>query len=309
MERDQVKPRLRDAISALVTPFDDDMSIDHDALAENAQAMYESGIHTVYVCSNVSEYHSLSHEERISVTKRSVEALPAEACVVAGVGGSTKTATSLGKKFEDLGVDVLLVMPPHHTYIHERGLLEYYQRIGEAVGIPIVPYIRGFSPSVEFFADLTELDSVVGIKWTLEDLPRFSAAVDASPNDIVWINGLGELHAIGLYYEGAEGMASGIGNFEPRVARALFDALECGNTNFARRIRDATSPYMRFRHEPGERNTLPTGNSIPAVKAGLDFKGLTGGHVREPLSELSEQERERAKSLYEDLEAFVDDEL
>ncbi|SFR65478.1 4-hydroxy-tetrahydrodipicolinate synthase [Halogeometricum rufum] len=309
MDRNEVRHHLRDAITGLVTPFNDSLSVDHDALAANAHAIAEQGIDTLFACSNVSEYHSLSHEERIAVTETSVNALPANACVMAGVGGSTKAARELGAKFEDVGVDVLLVMPPHHTYKHERGLLSYYGRIGEAVDIPLVPYIRGFDPSVGFLADLTELESVIGIKWTLEDLPTFSAAVEAGSDDVVWINGLGELHAIALYYEGAEGMASGIGNFEPRIGRALFDALERDDTGLARRIRDATSPYMRFRHEPGEGNTLPVGNSIPAVKAGMEFAGLTGGRVREPLVELSDREYERARDLYEDLESFIDDTL
>jgi 4-hydroxy-tetrahydrodipicolinate synthase len=282
--------------------------VDHDALAENARALYDGGVRTFLACANVSEYHSLSHDERIAAAETSVGALPDDATVLAGAGGSTKTTTELARAYGRAGVDAVMVMPPHHTYRHERGLLGYYDAVADA-GLPLVPYLRGFDPSVGFVADLTRLDAVAGVKWTLEDVPKFAASATAGADDVVWINGLGEPHAVALYAEGAAGLSSGIGNFEPALGLALFEALEADDTERARRIRDAALPYMNFRTEAGTDNALPGALSVPALKAGLEFAGLHGGPVREPLVELTGAERERARRLYDDLAAFLEREL
>jgi 4-hydroxy-tetrahydrodipicolinate synthase len=112
-----------------------------------------------------------------------------------------------------------------------------------------------------------------------------------------------------LHAEGAEGLSSGIGNFEPVVGLALFEALERDDLERAREIRDAAMPFMRFRDETGSNNALPAANSVPALKAGLEFAGLHGGPVREPLVTLSEEDHERARELYDDLAAFIESEL
>ncbi|MFB6136829.1 MAG: dihydrodipicolinate synthase family protein [Halobacteriaceae archaeon] len=304
-----VADALADLITGLVTPFDDDLAVDHEALATNAARLSGRGVSTFFATSNVSEYHSLTHEERVAVTETSVAALPGEAVVLAGAGGSTRTAMDLARRYEAVGADVVMVMPPHHTFRHEDGLLEHYRRIGDATELPTVPYLRGFEPSASFVAALSELESVAGIKWTVPDVPLFAEAVAAGADDVVWINGLGELFAVPLAVEGASGMASGIGNVEPRLGRALFDALERGDLERAREIRDVAAPFMRFRTETGEGNTLPHATSVPALKVALEAEGLTGGRVRPPLVELSERDRKRARAYWREIRAFVDDAL
>jgi 4-hydroxy-tetrahydrodipicolinate synthase len=309
MTHETTKAGLRAVATGILTPFDDDLAVDHAALAANARAIADAGIGTVLACANVSEYHSLSHEERVAVTETSVEALPTDVTVLAGAGGSTKTTIDLASAYAALGVDAIMVMPPMHTYKHERGLLSYYRQIGDAVEVPLVPYLRGFDPSVEFVADLTRLESVSGVKWTIPDVPKFARSVRAGADDVVWMTGVGERYAIPVHMEGAEGQSSGIGNFEPVVGLALDEALDAGDLERAREIRDAALPFMAFREEAGEDNAIPNANSVPALKAGLEFAGLTGGPVREPLVDLSDAEYERARTLYDDLAAFIDAEL
>ena len=93
------------------------------------------------------------------------------------------------------------------------------------------------------------------------------------------------------------------------IELVLDEALDAGDLERAREIRDAALPFMAFREEAGEDNAIPNANSVPALKAGLEFAGLTGGPVREPLVDLSDAEYERARTLYDDLAAFIDAEL
>lgn len=299
-----VKDRLRGVAAGLLTTYDEDLAVDHDALAENAEILYDRGIRTFLATANISEYHSLSQRERIACAETAVDALPDDACVLAGVGGSTPGAVELVEAYDAAGVDAMMVMPPDHSYVHERGLLDYYEKLAAASDRPLAPYVKGRAPSLEFVVALTELQSVVGIKYALPDTHFLSKAVDAGAEDVVWVDGLAEPYAPEFYLAGAEGFSAGVSNFEPSVGLALFDALEAGDYERAAALRDICLPFMDFRGTTGEDNTFPDANSIPAVKKGYELAGLNsnGGRVREPIRPLSDADERRAEELYAHLE-------
>lgn len=301
-----VQDRLRGVAVGLLTPFDDCFDIRHDALAENAQHLYERGARTFLATANISEYHSLSQKERIAGARTAVDALPNDACVLAGVGGSTSNAQELVRAYDEHGVDAMMVMPPDHTYIHEQGLLQYYREIADVTDRPLVPYVRGFTPSASYLGDLTRLDSVVGIKYALADSVTLASGIAAGDDDIVWVNGLAEPFAVAYWAEGVEGFSAGVSNFRPVVGLELFNALSDGDWERARAIRDICLPYQRFREGRGEQNEIPGAISIPAVKKGLKLAGFHGGPVREPIRPLSDEDKQRAKALYEELDANIE---
>lgn len=305
MVYETVKDGLRGVAAGLLTPFDDDLEVDHDALAANARALYERGIRTFLASANISEYHSLTRSERVETAETGVTALPDDATVLAGVGGSTREAIELIGAYDDVGIDAMMVMPPDHTYVHERGLLRYYEKIAATTDSPLVPYVRGYQPSLDFLVDLTELDAIAGIKYAIADTHELSQAVEAGSDAVVWVNGLAEPYAPEFYLAGAEGFSAGVSNFEPSIGLALFDALENGEYERAAKLRNITLPYMNFRDTTGENNTIPGANSVPAVKKGLELAGLTGGSVREPIVPLSAPDERRAEALYDRLKDDV----
>lgn len=306
LSAEQVRARLRGVAAGLLTPFDDELEIEHDKLAANAQALYDQGLRTFLATANISEYHSLSQAERVDVTRTSVDALPDEACVLGGVGGSTPDAVDLIGAYDELGVDALMVMPPDHTFVHEQGLLDYYRKLDGASERPLVPYVKGFDPSVDFLGALTRIDGVVGIKYALDDCVKLGEAVAAGADDVVWVNGLAEPYAVAFWAEGVEGFSAGVSNFRPEVGLELFDALSAGNWERARRLRDVCLPYQRFRDETGANNELGGAISVSAVKKGLDLAGLHGGNVREPIRPLSAEDERRAAELYDQLDDDID---
>lgn len=306
MSHDAVRSALRGVAAGLLTPFDDEREIDHDALGRNARTLYDRGIRTFLAAANISEYHSLSQAERIDSVATSVDALPADATVLGGVGGSTKDAIDLVDGYDAADVDAMMIMPPDHTYRHERGLLEYFERLASAADAPIAPYVRGYEPSVEFLADLTRIDGVVGIKYAIEDVQKLARGVEAGADEVVWVDGLAEPWAPEFFLAGAEGFSAGVTNFEPRLGLALYDALVDGDWALANELRLASLPFMEFRSTTGEDNVFPAANSVPAVKKGLELAGLNGGSVREPIVELSDRDERRAETLYRQLQADLD---
>jgi len=306
LSAEQVQEQLRGIAVGLLTPFDADGEIDYDDLAENARSLYDQGARTFLATANISEYHSLSRDERIDHARTTVDALPEDACVLAGVGGSTAEARELVRAYEEHGVDAMMVMPPDHTYLHEQGLLDYYREFGAATEQPLVPYVRGFEPSVDYLEALTRVEGVVGIKYAIEDPVKLGEAVARGSDDVVWVDGLAEPYAVSFWAEGVEGFSAGVSNFRPEVGLALYDALREEDWERARRLRDLCLPYQRLRDATGPNNTLPGAMSVPVVKKGLELAGLNGGTVREPIRPLGEDERRRAEELYAELDDGIE---
>lgn len=299
---EEVQEHLRGVAVGLLTPFDRDREIEYDKIAENAETLYNSGVRTFLATANISEYHSLSQRERIKVAEVAVDALPSRACVLAGVGGSTANAQELVQEYERIGVDAMMIMPPDHTYLHEEGLLQYYRKLGSSTERPLVPYVRGFDPSVEYLRKLTQIDSVIGVKYALKNTVKLGAGVAAGNDDVVWVNGLAEPFAVAYWAEGAEGFSAGVSNFRPEVGLELFDALSNEDWERARKLRDICLPYQNLRDEHGENNEIPGAVSVPVVKKGLELAGLHGGEVREPLTPLSERLEQKAEERYRELD-------
>lgn len=302
----EVRERLRGVAAGLLTPFDASLDIAHPELEENANALYDAGIRTFLASANISEYHSLSRDERVAVTRTAVDTLPSDACVLAGVGGSTPGARELIAAYDRLGVDGMMVMPPDHSYIHERGLIRYYEKLADATETPLVPYVKGFDPSIDYLRDLTYVDGVVGIKYALEDAVKLGAAVPRGAEDVVWVNGLAEPFSVSFWSEGVEGFSAGVSNFRPEVGLELFEALSAEEWERARRIRNVCLPYQQLREGTGQGNTIPGAISVPVVKKGLELAGLNGGEVREPIEPLSAADERRAEELYSQLDDDIE---
>jgi 4-hydroxy-tetrahydrodipicolinate synthase len=300
---------LRDVAAGVLTPFDEDDTdtVREDELAANARWLSDRGLGLFLACANISEYHSLSHEERIASVRVVCDALPADATVLGGVGGSTKTARSLARAHESNGADGIMVMPPDHTFKHETGVARYYHRIADAVDIGVVPYVRGMDVTVRLLDRVVDHPDVVGVKWAVSDLELFSKCVDSASDDIVWVCGMAEPPASAYVLEGAAGFSAGVTNFVPRLGLALFDALEDGAFEHARRLRTLARPLMDLRAGAGEDNVYPGANSVPVVKRGLELAGQYGGPVREPLVDLPEPVRDRVDERYATLQQELDD--
>jgi 4-hydroxy-tetrahydrodipicolinate synthase len=90
-----VRESLRGVATGILTPFDAEGEIEYEKTKANVSALSNEGVGTFLAAANISEYHSLSQDERIAVTEATVDALPSEACVLAGVGGNLTEATKL----------------------------------------------------------------------------------------------------------------------------------------------------------------------------------------------------------------------
>jgi 4-hydroxy-tetrahydrodipicolinate synthase len=306
MSYEALKEQLRGVAFTTATPFSEDGDeVRYEELKQNARTIDEAGGELFIPCGNTGEYYALTDEERYGVIRATIEAVGDGNSVVAGVGGSTKAVLSRAERYQEVGVDAIMVMHPDHTYLHECGLLEYYRRIVDTVECGVVLYKRGPELTEDIIAELSTEDNVVAIKYAVNDIKSFSCAVENVPGDIVWSNGIAERFAPSFAIEGAEGFTTGIGNFVPEATLALMDAIRNKDWERAKHVRAVLRPYEDLREDTGEDNDISAANNVPAVKYGMELAGLYGGPVREPLVELSEGDKERAEQYYEDIQSAV----
>ncbi|WP_435320938.1 dihydrodipicolinate synthase family protein [Haloarchaeobius sp. TZWSO28] len=286
------------------TPFSADGSeVDHEELSANLSWMADAGARVFIACGNTGEYYSLSTDERVAVVETHVEEVGDRGTVVGGVGGSTKDAIALIEAYEDAGADAIMVTNPDHTHIHERGLVEYYERLAASTDLGLVPYKRGPEISHSVLMELTTIENIVAVKYAVPDLNAFARAVQESPGDVTWVNGIAERYALSFAIEGATGYTTGIGNFAPESTLELHAAVQNGEWDRARRLRAPLQLFEELRADTGPDNALSAANSVSAVKYGMELAGLYGGPVREPLVDLAADDQRRADELFEAIES------
>jgi 4-hydroxy-tetrahydrodipicolinate synthase len=301
MEYDQLRDRLADVAFTTAVPFAaGGEAVDHGGLESNLRKLSDAGARVFVANGNTGEYYALTHDERVEVVRTHAETIGDEGTVVGGVAGSVGTAADLLGQYESMdGVDAAMIMEPDHTYAHDRGLVEYYERLADETDLGIVLYKRSHDVSRRVVSTLSKREDVVALKYAVNDIKDFSQTVADAPGETTWINGIAERYAPAFAVEGAEGFTTGIGNFVPRAVLALRDAIEAENFERAREIRELLRPYEDLREEPGADNHLAAANNVPAVKYGMNLAGFQGGPVRPPLVDLSEADRDRATQYYE----------
>lgn len=299
----ELRENLCDVGFTTTTPFGDDRDrVRHGKLEDNVRTLYDAGARLFVPCGNTGEYYSLSQSERIEVVRSTVGALDDDATVVGGAGGSTKDAIELLDAYADAGADAAMIMHPSHAYIHEQGLVEYYRSLASATDLGIVVYKRGPEITESVLDELASVENVVAMKYAANDVKEFSKLVDTVSDDLVCLNGVAERFAPAYALEGADGFTTGVGNFVPEPVLALSRALSDGEWERARRIRDVLRPFEDLREEAGETPPFGSAKNVPAVKLGMDVRGLYGGPVREPLVALSDEDRDRVEEYVEMIE-------
>ena len=132
---------LGEILTAIVTPFKDDGSVDLDGFRALAPHLVENGSDGLVVTGTTGESPTLSDDERFALYEAAVDEVGDRATVVAGTGTySTAHSVHLPKRAHELGVDGLLVVTPYYNKPPVRGIVEHFEAIAEVTDRPIVVY-------------------------------------------------------------------------------------------------------------------------------------------------------------------------
>src|SRR5665647_3182302 len=162
-------------LTAMVTPFDADLTLDHGKLADLAEYLIGSGSDGLVVAGTTGESPTLTDDEKAAMFRTVVEAVGDRVPVVAGTGSNdTAHSVKLTRAAERCGVDAVLVVTPYYNKPPERGLLAHFRAVAAATSLPLVVYnIPGRSVvnlSPETLAALGKVDNIVAVKQANPDL-------------------------------------------------------------------------------------------------------------------------------------------
>ena len=282
---------------AMITPFDEDGRIDHDALATEARWLEAAGVDGLVPVGSTGESATLSHAEHTEVVETvidAVEAIP----VIAGTGSnSTREAVELSEAAAATGADGLLLISPYYNKPEPAGMQQHYERVADAVDLPQiiynVPGRTGRNIAVETTIELAQHENIVGLKAASGDLGRIGEVAERTRDfEFAVISGDDAL-TLPIMSVGGTGTISVAANVAPEGVCALVDAALAGDYETARRHHHELGPLFR--------TLFVESNPIP-VKEAVAMLGRCAPRLRPPLSRLSGAHREELAEVLDALE-------
>ena len=263
-------------LTAMVTPFDADLAVDHAALAALAEHLVANGSDGLVVAGTTGESPTLRDDEKVAMFRTVVEAVGDRASVVAGTGtNDTAHSVELTRAAEKCGVDAVLVVTPYYNKPPERGLLAHFRAVAAATSMPLVVYnIPGRSVvnlSPEALATLGEVPNIVAVKQANPDLGELRRLRGLS--DLGIYAGNDDMLLDVLKMDGLGGICVSSHLVGPRLAE-MARLVRAGDVAGAERL-DAT---LRALYE----TLFLTANPI-LVKEALNLLGHEVGGLRLPL--------------------------
>ena len=154
---------------AIITPMNDDHSINYDVLGEMIDTQIENKTDAIVICGTTGEASTMTDEEHLECIRFAVERTAKRVPVIAGTGSNdTAYAVKLSKEAEELGVDALLVVTPYYNKTTQRGLIAHFTAIADAVNIPLVLYNipgrTGMNIEVSTMKELAKHKNICAVK-------------------------------------------------------------------------------------------------------------------------------------------------
>jgi 4-hydroxy-tetrahydrodipicolinate synthase len=228
------------SIVALVTPMNQDGSVDYPALRNLIDWHIQEGTHVIGVVGTTGESPTLSVEEHWEVIKFSVEHAAGRVAIMAGTGAnSTREAIEHSKFAKSVGADCTLSVVPYYNKPSQEGIYQHFKAIAEAVDIPMVLYnvpgrtVADMQP--ETTLRLAQLPNVIGIKEATGNIERACHLIKHAPKGFSVFSG-DDPTAVALMLLGGHGNVSVTANVAPRAMAQLCEAALAGRVEEARRI-------------------------------------------------------------------------
>jgi 4-hydroxy-tetrahydrodipicolinate synthase len=271
------------SIVALVTPMQEDGSVDYPALRRLIDWHIAEGTDCIGVVGTTGESPTVSVQEHHEIIRIAVEQAKGRVPIMAGCGAnSTAEAIELAKFARKIGADCQLQVVPYYNKPTQEGQYQHFKAIAEAVGdLPIVLYNVPGRTVADMQHDtvlrLAEVPGIVGIKeatgnieraqWLIRDLPKGFAVYSGD-----------DPTAVALMLCGGQGNVSVTANVAPRLMHELCVAAVAGDARSAMEIQRRLMPVHK--------QLFVEANPIP-VKWAMARMGLCGGALRLPMTPLT----------------------
>jgi len=276
-------------ITAMITPFREDGSLDLDGAQKLAAHLVDAGNDGLVVSGTTGESPTTSDAEQAELLRAVHEAVGDRATVIAGVGtNDTAHTLELARQAEALA-DALLVVTPYYNKPTQEGLYRHFTAVADHTAKPVmlydIPHRSGIPIEVDTLKRLAGHDKIVAVKDAKGDLVAGSEVMAAT--GLAYYSGDDPLTLPWLSV-GAVGVVSMSGHLAAPRIRAMIAAYLAGEVTEAARLHAELLPvHAGVTSLPG----------VISLKAAMNMLGLPGGPVRLPLVEATEEQQARLKTF------------
>jgi 4-hydroxy-tetrahydrodipicolinate synthase len=282
--------------TAMVTPFQNDLSLDENALRRLIRRQIVAGINFLVPCGTTGESPTLSHEEHVRIVGITVEEAKGKVPVLAGAGGyDTRNVIEMVREIERLGADGILSVTPYYNKPTQEGLYHHYKAIASATSLPIILY--NVTPRTNVNIDpatvrrLSEIENIIGVKEASGSIAQITQVIQQAPEDFIVLSGDDSL-TLPMVAMGGRGIISVASNEIPAEMTTFAKLCLSGDFTTARALQRKYLPLM-------EVNFIET-SPVP-VKAAMAAMGLLEPVWRLPLVPPRAENLARIRTVLESL--------
>ena len=282
---------------AIVTPFNEDGSINYDRLDELIEFHCEHKTDSIVICGTTGESATMTEEEHMDTIRFAIDRVKGRIPVIAGTGSNcTATAVQLSKEAEEAGADGVLLVTPYYNKATQNGLIAHYTTIANEIKIPTilynVPSRTGCAMAPATIASLVKnVDNIVGVKEASGDLSNVAKIMNLCDGNIELYSGNDD-QVVPILSLGGLGVISVVSNVAPQFMHDMVTSYLEGDVKRAAKMQIDSIPLCNA--------LFCEVNPIP-VKAALNMMGKEVGTLRAPLTEMEPQNQEILRKAMADM--------
>ena len=285
---------LKGSLVALITPMNQDGSINYEQLHDLIDWHIENGTDGIVAVGTTGESATLPVEEHLAVIEATVKHVNKRIPVIAGTGANdTVEAIALSQAAEQAGADYTLSVVPYYNKPSQEGIYQHFKAIAEATSIPMVIYnVPGrtvVSMSNDTILRLAEIPNIVGVKEASGKIGSNIELINSVPEGFAVLSG-DDPTGLPFMLCGGHGVVTVAANVAPKLFADMCRAALEGDIATARRLNEQLIPIY---------NTMFCEPSPAAPKWGLSLLGKCEPHVRLPLVALTEAGQAKVRAALE----------
>jgi 4-hydroxy-tetrahydrodipicolinate synthase len=286
--------RFGAVLTAMVTPFKHDFSLDVDRAGELAAWLLDHGTDALVVAGSTGESATMTDREKVELFGTTVAATGGRGTIIAGTGtNDTAHSIHLTQQAEAAGAHAVLLVAPYYNKPPQLGLIEHFTAIARATSLPCIVYNIPGRTAVRIEHDtmlrLAEVENIVAVKDSTGDFDSVSRLIAEVPEGFDVYSG-DDWATFGYVCLGAGGVVSVASHVAGDPIAEMVRLLDKSDLVAARQIHQRLAPVFQ--------GLFVTTNPIP-VKTAMELIGQPCGPTRLPLVPPTEDERRRIREALE----------
>ena len=243
-----MQPPFGRVLTAMVTPFGSDGSVDHSTAWDLAEFLVANGSDGVVVAGTTGESPTLTSDEKIALVRTVVEAVGGKAVVVAGTGTyDTAESVHLTGRAVDAGAAAVMAVTPYYSRPSQEGLVAHFSAIADASSVPVllynIPSRTGRLIEVATLVRLAAHGNIPAVKDAVGDLAFTTKTIGACPAGFAVYSG-DDILTLPMMAVGAVGVVSVASHLAGPQIAAMVGAAVDGDWEHARRLHAALAPLF-----------------------------------------------------------------